>query len=77
MANWDSRGFYNEDAGLLNDYSLEICATVPLNIQDEEFNALRVYPNPNNGTFSIGFNPKSGQNILVDVYDIKREIDVY
>ena len=65
------RDFYNDDAGLLNDYSLEICATVPLNIQDEEFNALQVYPNPNNGSFSIGFNPKSGQDILVDVYDIR------
>ena len=53
------RDFYNDDAGLLNDYSLEICATVPLNVQDEEFNALKVYPNPNNGSFSVGFNPKS------------------
>ena len=65
------RDFYIGDTGLLNDYSLEICATVPLNVQDEEFNALQVYPNPNNGSFSIGFNPKSGQDISVDVYDIR------
>ncbi len=65
------RDFYNGDTGLLNDYSLEFCATVPLSVQDEEFNALHVYPNPNNGSFSVGFNPKSGQEISVDVYDIR------
>ena len=65
------RDYWNGDTGLLNDYSLEICATVPLSVQDEEFNALQVYPNPNNGSFSIGFNPKSGQDISVDVYDIR------
>ena len=65
------RDYWNEDTGLLNDYSLEICATSPLSVQDEEFYALQVYPNPNNGSFSIGFNPKSGQEISVDVYDIR------
>ena len=63
--------YYNGDAGTLNDYSLEICATVPLSVQDEEFNALHVYPNPNNGSFIVGFNPKSGQDISVQVYDIR------
>ena len=65
------RDYWNEDTGLLNDYTLEICATSPLSVQDEEFYALQVYPNPNNGSFSIGFNPKSGQEISVDVYDIR------
>jgi putative heme degradation protein len=32
---------------------------------------LRVFPNPNNGSFTVGFNPKSGQNISVQVYDIR------
>ena len=65
------RDFYNGDTGLLNDYSLEICATVPLSVQEQDFNALMVYPNPNNGSFIVGFNPKSGQDISLQVYDIR------
>ena len=63
--------YYNGEPGILNDYTLEICSSSPLSIEENKLSDLRVYPNPNNGSFTVGFNPKSGQNISVQVYDIR------
>ena len=63
--------YYNGDSGILNDYTLEICSSSPLSIEENKLSDLRVFPNPNNGSFTVGFNPKSGQNISVQVYDIR------
>ena len=63
--------YYNGDSGILNDYTLEICSSSPLSIEENKLSDLRVYPNPNNGSFTVGFDPKSGQNISVQVYDIR------
>ena len=63
--------YYNGDPGILNDYTLEICSSSPLSIEENKLSDLRVFPNPNNGSFTVGFNPKSGQNISVQVYDIR------
>ena len=82
LSNFDGKGtagvwyialsdYYIEDPGILNDYTLEICSSSPLSIEENKLSDLRVYPNPNNGSFTVGFNPKSGQNISVQVYDIR------
>ncbi|MEF3078171.1 zinc-dependent metalloprotease [Winogradskyella poriferorum] len=55
--------------GEVEDYSINVIND--LSIDDNELNNLSVYPNPNNGTFSIGFNPRSGEDINVEVYDIR------
>lgn len=62
--------FYNGDIGTLNNWSLEFCVE-SLSIEENELDQLSIYPNPNNGEFNIGFNPKSGETILIDVYDIR------
>lgn len=62
--------FYNGDTGTLNDWSLELCIET-LSIEENEFNNLSIYPNPNNGEFNIGFNPQSGEAITINVYDMR------
>jgi subtilisin-like proprotein convertase family protein len=63
--------FYNGDTGTVNSWSLELCTTTGLSVGETELDNLSIYPNPNNGTFNIGFNPKSGENINIEVYDIR------
>lgn len=63
--------FYNGDIGTVNSWSLEHCVAGGLSVADNELDNLSIYPNPNNGEFNIGFNPKSGEAITVDVYDIR------
>ena len=63
--------YWSGDVGTLNDYSLEICSSTPSSIEEEELDNLLIFPNPNNGSFSVGFKPKSGQDISIDVYDIR------
>lgn len=62
--------FYNGDIGTVNSWSLEICTT-NLSVEENELENLSIYPNPNNGEFNIGFNPKSGEDITIEVYDVR------
>lgn len=58
--------------GEVEDYSLNVINN--LSVDDNELDNLSVYPNPNNGTFNIGFNPKSGEDVSIQVYDIRGRI---
>jgi len=62
---------YNNDTGTLNSWSLEFCVPAALSVVENELDNLSIYPNPNNGEFNIGFNPKSGNDITIQVYDIR------
>jgi subtilisin-like proprotein convertase family protein len=62
--------FFNADTGTLNDWYVETCTT-SLSTEDSAIEDLSIYPNPNNGEFNIGFNPKSGEDITIEVYDIR------
>ena len=59
------------DGGSLNNWSLNICSLAPLNLDENEFQDFAVYPNPNNGNFNIQFNSTSGNEILINAYDIR------
>lgn len=63
--------FYNGDIGTVNSWSLELCIAGGLSVEENELDNLSIYPNPNNGEFNIGFNPKSGEAILIDIYDVR------
>lgn len=63
--------FYNGDTGVVNEWSLELCVDSGLSVAENNLENLSIYPNPNNGEFNIGFNPKSGEAISIDVYDIR------
>ncbi|REE27975.1 putative secreted protein (Por secretion system target) [Winogradskyella pacifica] len=62
--------FYSGDTGILQNWSLEFCSE-SLSVDDNELDQLSIYPNPNNGAFNIQFNPKSGEDVSVAVYDIR------
>lgn len=55
--------------GEVEDYSLNVIND--LSIEDNELDNLSVYPNPNNGTFTIGFNSRLGEDISIEVFDIR------
>jgi hypothetical protein len=52
----------------------DFAITQNLSVEDQELNNLSIYPNPNNGEFHIGFDPRSGEAITVEVYDIRGRV---
>ncbi|RBA29065.1 zinc-dependent metalloprotease [Flavobacterium tibetense] len=63
--------FYNGDTGNIGNWTLEICTQqITLNSDSFEINNLALYPNPNNGSFTIQFSPKS-EKVNVIVHDIR------
>ncbi|WP_445721241.1 reprolysin-like metallopeptidase, partial [Flavobacterium sp.] len=67
---------FTGDNGTLNSWSIEICTqTVTLTSDSFGLENFSLYPNPNNGSFTIQFNSNSGNEINVNVHDIRgREI---
>jgi len=65
--------FYNNDVGTFNDWYLDICADLimPLSIDDFNMTNFSIYPNPNNGEFTISLKSLSGNDIKVAVYDMR------
>jgi len=68
---------FNRDGGSLNSWSINICTIQPLSIDEQEdaISDLVIYPNPNNGNFNIQFTSTSGNEIKVNLHDVRgREI---
>ena len=61
------------DGGSLTAWSLNLCSNtpVPLAINETEIQDFALYPNPNNGSFTISFNSNSVNKINVAVFDIR------
>ena len=55
--------------GEVEDYTLNVINN--LSVDETDLEGLAIFPNPNNGTFTIGFIPNSGEDITVRVYDIR------
>lgn len=55
--------------GEVEDYSVNVINN--LSIDDNDLDNLNIYPNPSNGSFTIGFNSKSGEDINIEVFDIR------
>ncbi|MCB0423099.1 MAG: proprotein convertase P-domain-containing protein [Mangrovimonas sp.] len=65
---------YSLDTGTVNSWTLEICSTTEtqLSVEENEFLGFSLFPNPNNGEFTIKFKTISGQDqIGVQVSDIR------
>lgn len=62
---------FNEDGGSITAWSLNICATLPLAIEENVFQDFALFPNPNNGSFTIMFSSDSTENVKVGVYDMR------
>ncbi len=61
---------FNQDGGILNSWSLNICTLQSLSVEENTFLNFVLYPNPNRGNFTIQFNPSSNNEITILVHDI-------
>lgn len=64
--------FWNQDTGTINSWSLEICTvTAQLATQDFGLTDFAIYPNPNNGNFTVQFTPTGTKDVSVEVHDLR------
>tara|TARA_Y100000815_G_scaffold92715_1_gene81774 strand:+ start:4555 stop:7215 length:2661 start_codon:yes stop_codon:yes gene_type:complete len=64
-----------DDTGTLNAWSLNICRQGTSGTNDVSLSDLTVYPNPNNGSFSVSFTPNGENDITIAIYDMRgREV---
>ena len=61
---------FNADGGSINAWSLNICS-VTLGVAENEFTNFNLFPNPNNGDFTVKLTSGSSENIKVNVYDMR------
>ncbi|GLB48354.1 hypothetical protein Y10_07220 [Neptunitalea sp. Y10] len=65
--------YYTGDTGTVNSWTLEICEQ-QATMKNDNFNSLsefNVYPNPNNGNFSVHLMSTSSQDINLELFDIR------
>jgi subtilisin-like proprotein convertase family protein len=67
---------FAQDGGSINAWSLNLCNTATaLAVNQNIFENFALYPNPNNGTFTVQFNSSSDNSILIGIHDIRgREV---
>ncbi len=62
---------WDEDTGVLNEWSLEICTSEPvLGVNNFVFDQFKIFPNPSNGRFRIQFNSDNTGDVDVLLYDL-------
>lgn len=71
--NWtlEVTDLFDNDGGSLDEFTLELCLAQPLSVDENNFDAFAIFPNPNNGDFTIKLQSHSGHDIKVTIYDIK------
>ena len=67
-----ARDGYNQDSGVINDWSIEICSELALSVDDNSnlLENISVYPNPSSGIFNVKLNSFIDSDIKISVYDI-------
>ncbi|MGH2664601.1 reprolysin-like metallopeptidase [Flavobacterium sp.] len=62
---------FNGDGGSLNSWSLNICSVQALGVDENSLQDFSLYPNPNNGDFTVKFTSASSNDIKVNVHDMR------
>lgn len=62
---------FNGDGGTLDSFEIELCLEDDLSVGEFNLDSFVIFPNPNNGEFTIKLNSNSGNDINVDVFDIR------
>ncbi|WP_313804779.1 reprolysin-like metallopeptidase [Flavobacterium sp.] len=67
-----TRDGYNGDTGSINSWFVEVCTqTITLNTENFGLENFSIYPNPNNGNFTVQFDSKSGNDVKIGIHDIR------
>ncbi|NRA91460.1 MAG: proprotein convertase P-domain-containing protein, partial [Psychroserpens sp.] len=63
----------NQDGGTFQSFELFLCVQGSLSIEEESFTSsgVKIYPNPNQGTFNVVINNSVGDDIKISVFDIR------
>ena len=61
------------DGGVLNSWSLNVCTILSVALSNPEFelNDISLYPNPNNGDFTVRFTSASTNDIKINIHDMR------
>ncbi|PHS06342.1 MAG: hypothetical protein COA88_10645, partial [Kordia sp.] len=74
IGNWKLNVYDNwtDSTGTINSWSLEICGTQVLEIEDTKIaDSFALWPNPNNGEFHISFNTTNSDTVTLTAFDIR------
>jgi subtilisin-like proprotein convertase family protein len=63
--------FVAQDTGNLNDWSITICSEAQLSTDEFGLEDFAIFPNPNKGEFTVKLNSNSGNDINIDIFDIR------
>ncbi len=61
----------NADGGSILGFSLNLCVQGTLSAIENQFSTFAIFPNPNNGEFTVKLNSDSGEAINVAIFDIR------
>jgi len=74
VGNWTLSVYDNwtDDSGSITSWSVEICGSPVLDIEDAKIaDSFVLWPNPNNGEFHISFNSTNNDTVSLTAYDIR------
>lgn len=59
------------DGGQITEFTLELCTEGSLSIDEFTTSEFTIFPNPNQGEFTVKLNSNSGRDITIGVYDVR------